>query len=314
MEMRHLRYFVTVAEELSFSRAAERLHVSQPSLSSQIKKLEEELGVGLFDRSRRRIRLTDAGRFFLEQSQRLFAELERDVRAVRRVGRGEVGRLTLGFVPAAANDALPPLLRVFRGRFPDVELSMHEMNPGQLVDALHDKRIDAAFFYVPFEDPALEFATVLRESLVLVLPDEHPLAAEREVDVRALANEPFVLPAPYRGAGLREKIEELCQRSGFVPRVVQEAWLVQTAAGLTASGVGVTMVPASLQNLQKTGVVYKRVRGLPAEVELGVVWRRDEASAVLRSFLGVVEEARRDDARGVGVRVAGAQDLTLEGV
>jgi DNA-binding transcriptional LysR family regulator len=300
MELKDLRYFVAVAEVSSFSRAAQRLHMTQPPLSARVKHLEEELGIALFERSTRNVRLTEAGQLLFEETRRLFAELEQNVRMVRRVGHGEVGRLTLGFVPAASNGPLPPLLRVFRERFPDVELSLHELNPRQSVAGLQDKWIDAAFFYLPFAgappfgDPALDFRPVSREPLVVALPDGHPLAAERQVGLWALADEPFVLTPPYQQAGLRDMVVELCRQVGFVPKVVQEAHLVQTVLGLVASGVGVALVPASHQNLQTTGVVYRPVQGSAPTVEMGVVWRRDDRGVVLNTFLKVVTEVFRD--------------------
>jgi len=301
VELKQLRYFVAVAEELSFSRAAQRLHMTQPPLSAQVKHLEEEIGVLLLERSTRNVRLTEAGYLFLEETRRFLAQLEQTDRMVRRVGQGEVGRLALGFVPSASNSALPPLLRVFRESFPDVELSLHEMNPRQLVHALHDKRIDAAFFYLPFDgsppfgDASLNSRPVLREPLVAALPEGHPLATGREVEVRALVDDLFVLPAPYQGSGLRDRVIDLCRQAGFVPKVVQEAHLMQTVVGLVASGIGVALVPASLQKLQTTGVVCKPLRGLTPTVEMGIVWRRDDPGAVLGSFLKLVAELFRSD-------------------
>lgn len=291
MELRHLRYFVAVAEELNFSRAAERLHMAQPPLSAQIKHLEEDLGVRLFDRSRRSVRLTEAGRLLLEEARRLLARLDQNVRMVRRVGKGEVGRLSLGFVPSASNNLLPPLLRLFGERFPDVELYLHEMSPDRLVSSLHDRRIDVGFFYLPFEDAALDFRPVSRESLVVALAETHRLAGEPEVDLRALAGEPFVLPARYGMPGLYGQVMEACRQAGFVPRAVQkEVWLMQTIVGLVAGGIGVALVPASLENLHRKGVVYKTVKALVPTVEMGVVWRRGDVPPVLRAFLGAVGE------------------------
>lgn len=301
MELKDLRCFVVVAEELSFSRAAQRLHMTQPPLSARVKHLEEELGVPLFERSTRNVRLTDAGRLLYEETRRLFVQLEQNARMVRRVGHGEVGRLTLGFVPSASNGPLPPLLRVFRQRFPDVELSLHEMNPRQSMDGLQDKWIDAAFFYLPFGDappfgnPALGYKAVSREPLVVALPEGHPLAAERRIKLRSLADEPFILTPPYQQAGLRDKVVELCRLAGFVPKAGQEAYLVQTGVGLVASGVGGALVPASLRNLQTTGVAYRPVQGSTPMVEMGVVWRREDPGVILDSFLGVVTEVLGDD-------------------
>lgn len=297
MELKHLRYFVAVAEELNFSRAAQRLHMTQPPLSVQVKQLEEEIGVPLLERSTRNVRLTEAGQVFLEESRRLFGQLEQSVRTVRRVGHGEVGTLALGFVPTAASETLPPLLRVFRKGYPEVEITLHEMNPPQLVNGLRDGRIDAAFFYLPsgnvppFGDATLDSMPVSREPLVVALPADHPLAARRRIEMASLSDEPFILLASHRGSGLRDIIVEHCRLAGFMPRVVQEATLVQTIVGLVASGVGVALVPASLRKLQSTGVTYRPVQGSAPMVEMGVVWRRGDGGAVLASFLRVAKEA-----------------------
>jgi DNA-binding transcriptional LysR family regulator len=212
---------------------------------------------------------------------------------VHRVGQGEVGRLTVGFVPSAANRVLPPILRAFGERHPGVELLLREVDPDRLLRALGDGRVDVGFLYHPFEEDSLEFRPISREAFVAALPDTHPLSNEPRVALRELSGEPFVLTPRYQGAGLRDKIVEHCRQAGFEPKVVQEAWLMQTTVSLVAGGIGVTLVPASLQNLQRTGVVYKHVEGLSSEIELGVVWRSGDPSAVLRTFLGVVHDVSR---------------------
>jgi DNA-binding transcriptional LysR family regulator len=288
MNFQRLRYFVAVAEELNFSRAAERLRMAQPTLSYQIKRLEEELGAQLFYRTKRSVRLTDAGRLLLVEARSLLFHAEQAASVVHRVGQGEVARLRIGFVPSAANRVLPPILRAFGERFPGVELLLREVDPDRLLRALDDGRVDVGFLYLPFKEDSLESRPVSREAFVAALPGTHPLSSEPRVALSALSDEPFVLTPHYQGAGLRDKIVEHCRQAGFEPRVVQEAWLMQTTVSLVSGGIGVTLVPASLQNLQRAGVVYKNVEGLSPEIELGVVWRRSDPSAVLKAFLGVV--------------------------
>jgi DNA-binding transcriptional LysR family regulator len=291
MDLRRLRYFVVAAEELNFSRAAERLHIAQPPLSAQIKQLENELGVLLFDRRGRGVRLTDAGRVLLEEARRIFIQLEQTARIVERVGSGKVGRLSLGFVPSATNEVLPPVLYEFQRRFPDVELYLHEMMPDQVVQRLHGRQIEVGFFYLPFDDSALDFKPVSREPLVVALPETHPLAEEPGIDLHTLDSEPFVLPMRYNMPGLYGQVTEVCRQAGFNPRAVQkDVWLMQTIVGLVASGIGVALVPASLRNFRRKGVVYRTVRGLSPTVEMGVIWRRGDSSAVLSAFLEVVGE------------------------
>ena len=179
MDLRRLRYFVAVAEESSFSRAAEKLRIAQPPLSNQIKQLEQELGVLLFERSNRGVWMTEAGALLLEEARRVFVQLDQTVRAVQRVGHGQVGRLTLGFVPSSSNEALPPILRAFRERFPGVDLFLREMRPDRVVQLLHARQIDVGFLYLPFEDPSLDVECITREPLVLALPEAHPLELRR---------------------------------------------------------------------------------------------------------------------------------------
>ncbi len=296
MDLRRLRYFVAVAEESSFSRAAQRLHIAQPPLSNQIKQLEEELEIKLFVRTNRGVRMTEAGELLLEETRRIFVQIEQTIRVVRRVGHGEVGRLTLGFVPSASNEVLPPILRAFGDRFPDVALFLREMRPDQIVHRLHANQIDVGFLYLPLDDASLNSECVSREPVILALPEKHPLASEDQVELRTLAHEQFVLPARYQMPGLYAQVNAACRQAGFAPNAVQkDVWLMQTIVGLVAGGIGVALLPASLRNLRRTGVVYKSVYGLSHTVELGVIWRRDEPGVILRSFLQVARESVRND-------------------
>lgn len=296
VDLRRLRYFVVVAEEQNFSRAAERLHMAQPPLSDQIKRLEKALGVRLFDRTSRGASLTEAGELLLVEARRLLVQADQTARMVRRVGNGQVGRLTLGFVPSASNSVLPPVLGRFRALYPEVQLYLQEMNPDWLVAGLHEGRIDVSMFYLPFEDRALAHRVISREPLVVALPEAHPLAAEDEVDLRDLADEPFVLPLRYRMPGLHGQVLAACREAGFEPEAVQkEVWLMQTIVALVAGGMGVALVPDSVRNVVRAGVAYRTLRGLTPTVEMGVVWRRHEKSPVVASFLGVVDEVCRHD-------------------
>lgn len=292
MDLRRLSYFVAVAEEMSFSRAAQRLHVAQPALSNRIKQLEEDLGVLLFKRTSRGVLITEAGTLLLEEARGILAQVDQTVRVVRRVGHGEVGRLALGFVPSASNEVLPPILDTFSNRFPEVELFLREMRPDRIVKRLHDKQIDVGFLYLPLDDALLNIECVSREPLVLALAETHPLGPEPQVELQALAEEPFILPARHQMPGLYGQVTEACRQAGFTPNAVQQdVWLMQTIVGLVAGGRGVALVPASLQNLRRKGVVYKPVYGLSPTVALGMIWRRDASGVVLNSFLQVARES-----------------------
>jgi DNA-binding transcriptional LysR family regulator len=286
-----LRYFAVVAEELNFIRAAKRLRMTQPPLSAQIKQLEEEIGVKLFDRVGRGVRLTEAGRLLLDKSRHIFSEIDQTVDEVRRVGEGRVGRLAIGFLPSAAHSVLPSVLREFRKLFPDVELFLQEMGPDEEVEGLHDKRIDMGFLYLPVDDTALNARCVHRDFLVVALPEAHPLAAETQVTMHQLAKEPFILPPQHQLPACYGQIIETFRQAGFLPNVVQrDVSLMQTIVGLVAGGLGIALVPASLQNLRSTGVTYKKIKDLSPALEMGLVWRRDDTSTVLRTFLKVVDE------------------------
>ena len=236
--------------------------------------------------------MTGAGELLLEEARRIFVQVDQTVRVVQRVGYGEVGRLTLGFVPSSSNETLPPILQRFSERFPGIELFLREMRPDLIVRRLRDKQIDVGFLYLPLEDKSLNVERVSREPLVLALPETHPLASEPRVELQAVAKEPFILPARYQlMPGLYGQVTEACRQAGFVPNAVQkDVWLMQTIVGLVAGSIGVALVPASLRNLRRKGVVYKSVHGLSPTVELGVIWRGDDRGAVLNSFLRATRE------------------------
>lgn len=296
IDMRRLSYFVVVAEELHFTRAAERLHIAQPPLSYQIQQLEHDLGVQLFERNRHHVQLTEAGKVLLDEARRIFGQLEQTVRQVRRVGHGEVGVLTLGFVPSASNSILPTVLQTFQQQFPDIRLFLREMNPDQVVQGLHDHRIDVGMLYLPFADDELFTQTMLREPFLAVLPANHPQAAQEQIDLRTLTEEHFIVPPHYVAVpGLFTHAMEACRQAGFTPKIRQEAWLMQTIIGLVAANMGVALVPASVQHLHRTGVVYRPLRDIVREIEMGVVWRRDNTFPVLQRFLQVIRTLTATD-------------------
>jgi DNA-binding transcriptional LysR family regulator len=290
VELRHLRYFVAVAEELSFTRAAERLHIAQPPLSTQVRNLEAELGVELFDRSRRQIALTDAGELLLDEARVLLVQVEQALSATRKAGTGETGRLTIGFIPSASTSTLPAHLRAFRGRYPGVELFLRELPPDELVAQLHAGALDVCFLYLPFDDDRLEQVVVAREPLVAALPEDHRLAgSERPLAMRSLRDEPFVLPARHHMPGLNARVLDTCRRAGFAPEPVQrDVWLMQTVLGLVAGGLGVALVPSSVQHLNRTGVSFRRLKDPGEPVELGACWRADDRSPTLRNFTALL--------------------------
>ncbi|NYH79991.1 DNA-binding transcriptional LysR family regulator [Actinopolyspora biskrensis] len=290
MELRHLRYFVTIAEEQSLTRAAARLHMAQPPLSAQLRKLEAELGTTLVQRTARGAQLTEPGRVLLEEARRILHEVDQAARMTREVGSGLVGRLALGFIPSASNAVLPPILRQFKAEYPDVTLHLQEMRPNEIVDRLHDRRIDAGLFYLPFEDPALHVRSVAEESLVLAVPATHRLARRERVELAEVAEEPFILPARHGNMpGLYAIVVDACERAGFSPRVVQrDVWLMQTIVGLVAGGMGVSVVPDSVRRLQRAGAAFLPLSDVSEQAQTAIAWRGGTAQPVLGSFLDIV--------------------------
>jgi len=296
IELRHLRYFIAVAEELNFSRAAERLHIAQPPLSQQIQALEAELGLQLFERKKRPLQLTAAGQVFLAEARLVFPQLEQAITSAQKVNRGEIGRLVVGTNSSVANSVLPDILQIFQPLFPEVRLVLREVSSSEQVHLLRDRQIDIAFERLPnvnCNDTALNFLPILQEPLVIALPAEHPLAAQTEIPLNALAEESFVLPPPDLVPSYSQIIS-LCQQVGFSPKVVQEATWMVTVLSLVAGGVGVTLLPANAQNLQRSGVVYRPIQGQNLTLQLAVVWRRDDSSVILREFLEVTKNVARN--------------------
>jgi DNA-binding transcriptional LysR family regulator len=289
--LRRLPYFVAVAEELHFGRAARRLNLAQPPLSQQIRRLEAEVGFPLFERRQagpRRVALTPAGAALLDAARRALALAADGVEAARRAGRGESGALTLGFAASVMLTPVAGVVRAYRERYPGVQLRLREMVTSVQVQALRAGEIDAGFLREPPAAPDLAAEPVLRESFAVAIPARHALAARRELPLGALAAEPFVLFPREAGPAFHDQIVTLCAAAGFTPRVVQEAVEWQTVIGLVATGLGVSVVPDGVRALRAPGVVY---RPLPASVPgttVSLAWRAGDRSpqlAGLRSLL-----------------------------
>jgi DNA-binding transcriptional LysR family regulator len=289
MELRHLRYFVAVAEELHFGRAAARLHIAQPPLSQQIRDLERELGAALFTRTTRRVELTAAGRVLLAEARHLFEQTERTVRAVQRASRGEVGHLAIGFVPSADLDILPRVLSRWRVRFPHVEIELHAMLSGPQVEALRHGRIQVGFLRLPVDDGGLAVDVIQREHLVAALPEGHRLARRSCVRLADLQHDGLIMFPRWMAPSYYDLLVSVCRHAGFTPQVLHETENMQTNLGLVAAGLGVSLHPASIRNLQRAGVVYRPLAP-PLPIEMAVAYARDDRSATLQAFLHVLAE------------------------
>jgi DNA-binding transcriptional LysR family regulator len=290
IELRHLRYFIAVAEELHFGRAAERLHIAQPPLSQQIRQLETELGFQLFHRTKRSVKLTEAGQVFFTESQRLFRQLDQAIEMGRQTSRGEVGQLIIGFVSSTAYNVLPDILRSFRATVPTVKLELHELTTDQQLQWLRENRLDVGLLRPPIEDNAFQLSVIFQEPLVVALPETHPLAAEPEISPPDLALESFIIFPRTLAPGLYDQIISFCQQAGFSPTIVQEAIQMQTIISLVAAGIGVAIVPLSLQNLQRTGVIYKRFNQETPQAAIALIYKPDDTAPAVQKFLEIVQQ------------------------
>ena len=296
MELRHLRYFVAVAEELHFGRAAERLHIAQPPLSRQIRDLERELGTPLFARVPRGVELTPAGRAFLPEARLTLAQAERAQRTAQRAAQGEIGRLRVGFVEAATySGVLPEVLGFFRTHLPNIGLSLFELTSPEQVEAFRDGRIDVGILHTPPPDAEswLLVQPVYTDPLVVALPQGHRLAERRRLALGELAAEPFVLPPRPFAPAIYDEVIARCRAAGFSPRVVQEAVAWHTLVGLVGAGVGVAFVPRSLAQIHRPGDAYRPVRDLAVELGMSVVWKKGDRSPVRERFVTALRAVAR---------------------
>jgi DNA-binding transcriptional LysR family regulator len=290
MELRHLRYFVAVAEELHFGRAAERVLVAQPALSYQIKQLERELGVELLSRTRRRVELTASGQALLEEARRTLGHAERAAAAARQAARGELGRLDIGASGPAIAGMIPQVIRAFRCRAPQVELALRPLRPTVQVDALLSHELDVGFLGLGDAVEGLEAERLASEPILIALPASHRLGRRKVIDPRTLAHESFVWCPRSSCGSFHDAALRVCERAGFAPRVVQESTYAHTVVAMVAAGLGVSLVPGSVQEFRRSGVVYRRLTDLDAVAESAVAWRRGNNGPVLRLFLRVVRE------------------------
>jgi DNA-binding transcriptional LysR family regulator len=277
MELRHLRYFVAVAEELHFRRAAERLHIAQPPLSLQIAQLEAEMGVRLFERSPGRpVRLTPAGAVFLEETRAILSGLEQSVERARRARAGEVGCFTIGLTSAMAFGVVPQLVQNFRRHNPGISIRLLELTTAQQEKALLSRGLDLGFCYPLLEHRDFHTLSVHEEGMVLAIPVTHPLAKERRIPLRLLRQEAFLSFPRSVSPGLYDLILSACQRAKISPRIEQEATQLQTIVALVCAGVGVAIVPESMAALNRTGVAYRPFLDRMPTIHTLAVWRKEE--------------------------------------
>jgi DNA-binding transcriptional LysR family regulator len=308
MELRHLRYFHAVAETLSFSRAAERLHIAQPPLSRQIRQLEEELGVELIDRESRPIALTAAGKFYYEQTLQVLSRLREIEEGARRLVRRQKTWFSIGFVPSVMCGLLPELIRQFRLVEPDVETGFTELLSIEQAAALKLGRIDVGFGRLPIDDPDIACVTLLREPMRAALPGAHPLVGSGTVGLDALAREPLVVYPARPRPGYADQVLDLFARRGMRPASVSEANEIQTALGLVAAGIGVALVPASACQGRRGSIVFRTVTDADAVSPVIMNFRRGDENAVLARFRTMAEALLPRALAGMGAAADGVPD------
>jgi DNA-binding transcriptional LysR family regulator len=285
MELRQLHYFVAVAEELNFSRAAERLRITQPPLSLQIQNLEKELEFPLFYRNNRQVELTDAGKQFLDEVRKLFDHLDRAVQNAKRTHHGELGTLNVGFVGSATYDILPTVLREFRSLYPYVQVHLFEMSTPMQINALLKEEIDIGVLRPPVHSDAIGTEIVSTMPCVLAVPKEHPLTEKRNVSISDLQDYPFVMLSRLTWAGLYNEILALCN-----PIIQQEALEFQTVIGLVAAGLGIAVVPQSAVNLHTQDVVYLDLDHQLPTASMGISWRKNHHSPLVEAFIQIAKK------------------------
>jgi DNA-binding transcriptional LysR family regulator len=293
-DLRQLRYFVTVAEELHFGRAAERLHMTQPPLSHAISALEEQLGAALFTRDRRGVALTAPGAVLLPEARRLLADAAALPALVRRAAEGEKGRLSLSFVSSADYSMLPDFLRSYRTRYPEVDLTLRESTSDVQVDDLLHGRIDCGLLIPPLPDharEALDYLPVLTEPLILATPAGTP-GDTRPVWLKNAPRLPLIIFPREASPALHDAILSCFAAAGITPTIGQQALQMQTIVSLVSSGMGLALVPHSVSNLMRRGVEYRPLRDPVPHVETGISWRRDNDSPVLKGFLDLLRKKR----------------------
>jgi DNA-binding transcriptional LysR family regulator len=284
MELRHLRYFKAVAGELSFTRAATRLHVAQSAVSSQIQDLEDELGVVLLERSRRRVRLTAAGEAFLESTERIIRSVEEASRQARRIGHGEYGTLAVGFIGSQSHEWMPRVLKRFRAKYPEVEVTLTEIHPSQQLEALLARKLDVGLVgpIAGKPPPGLCVECFSEEWPFVGMPSDHRFARLPKVSLIQLKDEPFIFTSEKNSPNYRSQIARMCEKAGFVPRVVQEVDRARTGVQYIAAGFGISIFAEHISRLPAPGVRFVPLCPPVEKMRYGIAWRKGSEEVVAR--------------------------------
>lgn len=290
MEIRHIRYFVAIAEESSFTRAAKRLGIAQPPLSQQIRQLEDQIGAKLFQRAKHGVTLTGAGTNFLDHAYRILRAVEEAALSAKRVHNGESGHLTIGYMDYTSYTFLPPLIRMFRDAYPSTGVTLRHFYNTESTAAVAGQVVDVSLLRYVREQPELSSLKVAAEPFVIALPEHHALAGKMRIPISALRNEPFITCPRELDDHYFNSIVSFCATAGFAPTIVQEALQIHAAVGLVSAGLGVALVPASVRRMQLKGAVYRPLVERSPPVELWATWRTQDSSASLQHFLAMLRQ------------------------
>jgi DNA-binding transcriptional LysR family regulator len=288
VDLRELRYFVTLAEELSFTRAAATLGIAQPSLSHQIKKLETDLGTPLFHRSQRTVALTAAGRSVLAEARTLLEQADVTREVARLVAAGEFGELRIGFLEAAAFALLPQLISAFRQAYPKIAIRLFELTTIEQLPALRERAIDVGIFRAPIPADDIDTMPILREPVAVALPSTHPLTKRASIRLDALRDEGFIFHSDSRTTRLLDEVTALTRQLGYVPRVVQEAGEFHTICSLVAGGLGIALVPSSAQAIRMHGIAYRKLTHPGLTIDYCLGWLRGSRGPTLKAFQSII--------------------------
>lgn len=294
IEIRHLRAFVAVAEDLNFRRAAERLNLAQPALSRTIRDMESLMGVTLFERSTRSVKLTPTGTSFLAEAREMLEHLTAAIRNAQRFESGELGTLNVGFNDFAINDALPPIIMRFRSRYPDISVNLRSMSSPEMADAIRKRRLDIGFLTGAHLVGGLSHQVLRKERLVCLLPKGHRLANQKSIAIASLANEPFVTGASAGWQSFLDVVNAYCMAAGFLPRVAQEASHSDSIVNLVAAGMGVSIYIDAGWVKERRDVVMRPLAEKPPIVVSVAAWHPDLKSRILENFVKVTREVVAD--------------------
>jgi DNA-binding transcriptional LysR family regulator len=300
MELRHLRYVVTLAETLHFGRAAERLHLSQPPLSHQIRQLEEELRIKLFHRTKRQVQLTEAGRMFVQEARVILAQAAHAANLASRVNQGEVGQLTIGVAGPADAPIFVQILRAFAQKHPKVRIVLRNMSSQDQTQAISEGRLHVGFVALPIDDASLATETVIRQPIMIALPLDHPLAKRHRVPLEALSGEPQIMFARSNGPRFFDAVLAACREAGFSMNIAHEVDNLYTACALVAAGLGVCLVPAGVQDSHSTSSMVLRpvTPALPhIDMQIALAYKPNSTSELVPLFVEVVKQVAGKQSR-----------------